>query len=178
MPFDRMIKAAMLDTSVYDELERDTSATTQAFTVVLLISFISGLGGAIARLGNPGQAIMGLIGAIVAGVVGWLIWSYVTYFVGTKVFNGTATPGELLRTIGFAFTPNALGFFSFIPCLGPLIALAGSIWSLVAAVVAVRQALDFDTGKAVLTVVIGWVALVVVTVVLSIIGLGFFIVAP
>ncbi len=178
MPFDRMIKAAMLDASVYEELERDTSATTQAFMVVLLVSFISGLGAAIARLGNPSQAVFGLIGAVVAGVVGWIVWSYVTYFVGTKAFNGTATPGELLRTIGFAFTPNALGFFSFIPCLGWLVALAGSIWSLVAAVVAVRQALDFDTGKAVLTVIIGWVALLLVTVVLSLIGLGFFIVAP
>ncbi|HEX2922970.1 MAG TPA: YIP1 family protein [Chloroflexota bacterium] len=178
MPFDRMIKAAMLDAGVYEELERDTSATTQAFTVVLLISFISGLGAAISRLGNPGQAVLGLIGAIVAGVVGWIIWSYVTYFVGTKVFNGTATPGELLRTIGFAFSPNVLGFFSFIPCLGALIALAGSIWSLVAAVVAVRQSLDFDTGKAILTVIIGWFALLLVIIVLSILGLGFLVVAP
>lgn len=172
MPIDRMIKAAMLDAGVYEELERDTTATTQAFLVVLVVSFLSALGGAAANIGRPGQAITMLIGAMVAAVIGWVIWSFVTYWVGTAIFKGTATPGELLRTIGFAYTPNVLGVFSFVPCFGPLVALAGSIWSLVAGVVAVRQALDFDTGKAIITVVIGWLIVLAVTAVLSISGLG------
>jgi hypothetical protein len=40
-------------------------------------------------------------------------------------------------------------------------------------VVAVRQALDFDTGKAVLTVIIGWVIVLIITVVVgAVLGIG------
>jgi len=90
-----------------------------------------------------------------------------------NLFHGTADYGELLRTIGYAYSPNVLGFFSFIPILGWLIALVGSIWALVAGVIAVRQALDFDTTKAVLTVVIGWVVMMIVAAIIAgIFGLG------
>ena len=174
MLIDRMIKAAMLDPGVYDELERDTTATSQAFLVVLVISLISGLGGAIGSIGRPGQALTLLIGAVVGAIIGWLIWSFVTYFIGTSVFRGIATPGELLRTIGFAYTPNILGFFIFIPIIGGLIAFAGSVWSLIAGVIAVRQAMDFDTGKAIITVIIGWIILFVVTVLFSAFMAGLF----
>lgn len=67
---------------------------------------------------------------------------------------------------------GCLGFFGFIPCLGGLIVLIGAIWSLVAGVVAIRQALDFDTGKAILTGIVGWVVIVVIYVVLAILGWG------
>ena len=50
----------------------------------------------------------------------------------------------MLRTIGFAYTPNILGIFAFIPCLGRLISLVRAVWALAARVIAVRQALDFD----------------------------------
>ena len=39
--------------------------------------------------------------------------------------------------------------------------LVGGVWALVAAVVAIRQGQDFTTGKAVGTVVIGWIVYVV-----------------
>jgi hypothetical protein len=35
-------------------------------------------------------------------VLGWLLWSAVTYLIGGKLLGGTATWGELLRTIRFA----------------------------------------------------------------------------
>lgn len=175
MPIDRMIRAARLDPSLYEEVERDLNATTQALLVVMVVSFIAGLGGAIAVLNRPGQAISLLVLGVVGAVVGWIIWSFVTYWIGTSLFQGTATPGELLRTLGFAYTPNVLGFFGFIPCIGGLIVLAGAIWTLIAGIVAVRQALDFDTGKAVITVIIGWFVVAIITLVLSVLGLGFLI---
>ena len=33
------------------------------------------------------------------------------------------------------------------------------IWILIAGIIAIRQALDFSTGKAILTVVLGWLAM-------------------
>jgi hypothetical protein len=91
----------------------------------------------------------------------------VAWFVGTKLFGGTATPGELLRTIGFAQSPGVLNVLSFIPIIGGFISIITGIWSLVAGVVAVRQALDFDTGKAIMTTVVGWIFLVLVVVLIT-----------
>ncbi len=171
----KMIRAAMLDVNLYEEVEADESLTTEAITVVVIVSVIAGLGGALADLfaGRPGAMIMGLIGGIIMALVGYFVWSFVVYIVGVNLFHGTADYGELLRTIGYAYSPNVLGFFSFIPILGWLIALVGSIWALVAGVIAVRQALDFDTTKAVLTVVIGWVVMMIVAAIIAgIFGLG------
>lgn len=175
MLLERMIRAARLDPSLYDEVERDLNATSQALVVVVIVSFASGIGGALAAImaGSPGRLAGDLVGGMIGAIIGWVVWSLITYWVGTALMGGTATPGELLRTIGFANTPNVLSIFSFIFCIGPLVALAGAIWSLVAGVIAVRQALDFDTGKAIITVIIGWIAMLVVATLLAILGFGF-----
>ncbi len=174
MLVQRMIRAAMLEAGLYEEVERDLNATTQALTVVVIVSLASGLSGAIAALLslNPAQAVGGLVGGIISAIVGWVVWSVIVYFIGTSVFGGAATPGEVMRTIGFAYTPNVLAIFGFVWVIGGLVVFIGAIWSLVAGVVAVRQALDFDTTKAVLTVVLGWIAMIVVAAVLALFGLG------
>ena len=86
-----------------------------------------------------------------------------TYLIGTKLLGGVATWGELLRTIGFAQSPGVLMIFGIIPILGGLVRIIVMIWLLIAGIVAIRQALDFSTGKAVVTAVIGWVTLVLLT---------------
>ena len=161
----RMMRAARLDTAFYNEVEADTSLTQEALTVVIIAAVATGIGSLGASLIGGrgfGAAILALVVGIVLAIVGYYIWAYVTYFVGTRVFNGIAEPGELLRTLGYAYAPNVLGIFNLIPCAGGLIALVGAIWSLVAGIIAVREALDFDTGKAVLTVIIGWIAILLV----------------
>jgi hypothetical protein len=73
----------------------------------------------------------------------------------------------MLRTIGFAQSPGVLNVLSFIPGIGGIIQLVVGIWVLVAGVIAVRQALDFDTGKAILTAVVGWLALLLLSFLLA-----------
>jgi hypothetical protein len=155
---DRMKGAAMLDVNTYEEIEADSSATGQAATVVV----IAAVSQAIGALRDTGSA--GVIGTLIGAVVGWLIWSGVTYLIGDKLLGGTATWGELLRTIGFAQAPGVLGFLGIIPVLGGLLRFVIAIWVLVAGVIAIRQALDFSTGKAVLTAVLGWLVFVLLTV--------------
>ncbi|MBI4495145.1 MAG: YIP1 family protein [Chloroflexi bacterium] len=162
-----MIRAARLEADLYEEVEADTSATTQAFLVVVIVAIASGLGLLLAGRGGGG-----LVGGVVTAILGWLAWSFVTYFIGTRAFGGTATWGELLRTIGFAQSPGVLLVLRFIPVLGGLIGFAVFIWMLAAGVIAVRQALDVDTGKAVITVIIGWLAYVVVVAVLGLLIFG------
>ena len=168
---DRMIRAARLDPTVYEEVEADKTATTQALIVVILSSICSGIGTAISEA-IAGSGLMrigtGLFSGLFLALIVWYIWSFITYLVGTKIFGGTASAGELLRTIGFADAPGVLLIFSFIPFLGGLISFAVSIWGLVAMVVAVRHALDFSTGKAILTCVAGWIVSIVLLVIIGI----------
>ena len=172
---NRVIRAAMLDVDLYEEVEADTSLNQEALMVVILVSIAAGIGAFLGGIltGRFGAAILGLIVTVVLGVVNYYIWAYVTHFVGTNLFEGTADPGELLRTLGYASGPRVLGILAFIPCVGALAGLAGAIWALVAGVIAVRQALDFDTGNAVVTVIIGWVIVFIISLAIAaVLGIG------
>jgi len=175
---DRMIRASRLDVALYNEVEADLSATTQALTVVVITAIASGIGAFLGLLlaGRPGPAVVALVGGIVAQLVGWAVWSWIMYFVGTRLFHGTATWGELLRTLGFAYSPGVLLVLRFIPVLGGLIALVVLIWRLIASFIAIREALDLDTGNTVATVIVGFIAYIVVgaivTGILFALGLG------
>ena len=148
---DRMRGAALLDVATYEEVEHDNEATGQAAVVVIIVAVCSAIG-AVWR-GGP-SIIMGPVSAI----LGWLLWSAITYVIGDKLLGGTATWGELLRTIGFAQSPGVLMIFGIIPILGGLVRVVVAMWLLVAGIVAIRQALDFSTGKAVITAILGWIA--------------------
>lgn len=159
----RMKGAAMLDVRTYEDVEADTTATVQAAGVVLLVALAQAIGGSAA--GGPG-----IIAGPLAAIFGWLVWSGVTYLIGDKLLGGTATWGELLRTLGFAQTPLVLSVFGFLPILGGLVLFATAIWALVAGIIAIRQALDFSTGKAVLTAVLGWLAILIPRAILGVLG--------
>ena len=151
--FDRMRGAASLDVATYEEVEHDEKATGQAAVVVIIVAICSAIG----AVWGGGPSI---IVAPITAVIGWLLWAAVTYVIGDKLLGGTATWGELLRTIGFAQSPGVFLIFGIIPILGGLVRLVVAIWLLFAGVIAIRQALDFSTGKALLTAFLGWCALV------------------
>lgn len=150
---DRMRGAAMLDVATYEEVEHDNEATGQAAVVVVIVAVCAAIG-AVWR-GGPS-----IIMAPVSAVLGWLLWSALTYLIGDKLLGGTASWGELLRTIGFAQSPGVLMIFGIIPLLGGIVRVVVAIWLLVAGIVAIRQALDFTTGKAIVTALLGWIAMV------------------
>ena len=158
---ERMIGAAKLDVHTYEEVEADTNATGQAMMVVVLSSIAQGIG-----LGG----LTGLIGGAIGGLIGWFIWAFLVYVIGTKVLpepNTRSDMGELLRTIGFSASPGLLRVLGLVPLLGGLIIFAANIWMLIAMVIAVRQALDYQsTGRAIGVCVIGWLAQLVVMVML------------
>jgi len=170
----RAIRAAKLDVTLYQEVEHDNSLNQEALMVVIIASSLAALGALIGGIFTGfTAAVFAMIWTVIWGVAGYYIWSYLTWFIGTRLFDGTAEPGELLRTIGYATAPRALGVLVFIPCIGWLVVFLAGIWSLICGVIAVREALNFDTSKAIITVVIGWVVVFVVgTLVAGILGFG------
>lgn len=152
---DRMLRAAKLDVHLYEEVEADATAMGQAIGVVVLSSVAAG----IATVSETGLG--GILVGTIAALVGWFIWAFLTYFIGTKILpeaQTSADMGELLRTIGFSSSPGVIRILGIIPGLYWISSVVGSIWMLVAMVIAVRQALDYSsTLRAVGVCVIGWI---------------------
>ncbi|HEX2482463.1 MAG TPA: YIP1 family protein [Methylomirabilota bacterium] len=161
----RMLGAAKLDSATYEEVESDATATPQAMLVVVLANLAAGIG--VARELGFG----GLVVATLISLVGWLVWAFVAYFVGTRLLPGARTQadiGQLLRTIGFSATPGLIRVLGIVPGLDWLVSLVAALWMVAAMVVAVRQALDYDTtGRAVAVCAIGFAINVVVLIVLA-----------
>jgi hypothetical protein len=152
---DRIIRAAKLDVHLYEEVESDTAAMGQAVGIVLLSSIAAGIG----NIGRGG--IVGIFSGTLVALVGWYIWAYLTYVIGTKFLPEPETKsniGELLRTIGFSSSPGLIRVLGFIPMLGAIIFWGSAIWMLAAMVIAVRTALDYkSTPRAVVVCLIGWI---------------------
>ncbi len=158
---DRMIRAARLEPQLYEEVEHDRSATSQALLVVVIGAVAAGIGALSGGIG-------GLIFGIIAALVGWAVYAFIAYWVGTTIFKGpqtSATWGELLRTLGFANSPRVLLVLTVIPIVGIFVGLAVFIWMLFTTVIAIRQALDFDTGRAIATAVVSLLAQFVIYIV-------------
>ena len=138
---NRIIRACKLDVSLYEEVEADKSATFQAAGVVVLSSLAAGVGAL--SLGG-----FNFLMAPLFALVSWYVWAYLIYFIGAKFFPEPATKadhGQLLRTIGFSSAPGLIRVFGFIPDLMSIAFIAAGIWMLVAMVIAVRQALDYQS---------------------------------
>ena len=154
---ERMIGAAKLNVEIYEEVEADGTATRQAMGVVLLSSVAAGIGAL--SLGT------GVIASAVAALLSWVIWAFLTSFVGTRLFPEPQTEadmGQLMRTLGFAQSVGVLRVFGGVPVLGSLLLGVVSVWMLVAMVVAVRQALDYtSTWRAAAVCIVAWLAVII-----------------
>ena len=100
----------------------------------------------------------------------WYFLAFLIYIVGTKLFPDTQTKsdhGELLRTIGFSSAPGLIRVFGFTPEIMSITFIGAGIWMLIAMVIAVRQALDYQsTWRAIGVVVIGFLVQAIVLIIL------------
>src|SRR5262245_60363859 len=152
----RVIGAAVLDRSVYEDVEADPLATFQALTVVLLVSTAAGIG---ARgLGRSGIDDIATVG--IAALIGWAAWAVLTFEIGVRVLPAPETQadvGQLLRTLGFSAAPGMLTIMGALPGVGmPAFAIAAA-WMLLSMIVAVQQALDYPRPfRAIAVCVVAW----------------------
>jgi hypothetical protein len=173
-----------LDVPTFEAIENDPSATTQAAIIVAVVGVLSAIGAAIgataansalsslqSQLGSEFQIPLDIptlsplaagLNALVGAFVAWLLWSFLTYFIGTRLFDGEADLNEMLRVVGYGQVPRLLSIFAFIPCIGAILGFVGWVWALVATFIGIRQGLDIDNGKTFLTVAISFVVVILV----------------
>ena len=150
---NRIFRAIKIDIDLYEEVEKDKSATIQAGIVVVLSSLAAGVGAL--QLGATNFLL-----APILSLLSWYVWAYVIYFVGVKLFGGSSTKsnhGELLRTIGFSSAPGLIRVFGVTPDLMTVTFIGSAFWMLACMVVAVKSALDYESlWKALGVVIIAW----------------------
>jgi hypothetical protein len=152
-----MLRAAWLHADTYEEIEADRSSIWQAVVVVLgactaigVARYVQSSGAGIPA--NP--LVLQVALSIAEPLILWFAGSAFVYMVGATFFRGPETEtdfAEVLRTTGFAFTPGLLRIFAIVPppTLGLSIDLVARVWVFAAFVVAIRQALDFTTWRAI-----------------------------
>ena len=163
----RLIGAMALDPVIYEEVEADRGATIQALLVVVLSSFGAGIG---AR-GFGGGSLHGILFISGLALVSWATWALVTFQIGSRLMPEPQTRvdvGELLRTIGFSSAPGMLRIFGVVPgATIPAFAIT-AVWMLASMIVAVRQALDYEsTWRAVAVCALGWTLAIAIAVTLG-----------
>lgn len=164
----RMLRCAVLHADTYEEVEADPGCWPQALLVVAVTALSSAAGAwletwtwhPVAEDGSLGLALE-VAARGLEPLVLWLGGAAFAYMVGSSFFRGPETEtdyAEVLRTTGFAFAPGWLFFASLVPpaAAGLAVMWLLRLWVLMALMVAVRQALDFTTGRAVGTVLVGW----------------------
>jgi hypothetical protein len=167
---NRIKGVLLLDSEAFKEVEHDEKATGQAALIVVITAILAAIGASsgpffssLALGDSPwnlslgtGSALVLFLGVIVWSILAWLVWAASTYFIGTKIFHGKATYGEMLRVTGFAYAPLAFLILGAIPCIGFAISLIISVWALASVFIGIREGLDLDVGRTLVTVIVGW----------------------
>ncbi len=183
MLIDRIIGAFTFRKGVYAEVENDASFTTNAWLIVAVSAFLSALGAAAVSGSSFANMFLGALVGAIFSVIGFAISAFVISWVGANVFKAQVTFEEVVRTTGLAFVWTAVGVLgvlgalaSVLTCITAPIQFVAWIAGLVAALFAIKEALDLDWTSTIITVLIGWAIQFVVSliagVVLGILGIG------
>lgn len=153
--FRRFVGALVLDAGTYEDIEADWHASMQSVVVVAAVCVAGGIAGTGLGLGTAAFAS----GAIIA-LGAWLVWAATIVALGTGVLKEAQTRADIpqvLRVLGYASAPGVFVAFAAMRSAAPLVLLMVSLWMIAAAVLAVRQALDFrSTSRAIGVCAAGW----------------------
>ena len=135
----------------------------------ILVAIVAYLGYGAAANEPPGAGAFfaGLIGAIVAGILGLLLWA-VFLHIGAKIMGGRGDFADSFKPAVYAQTPSLLiGWLSVIPIIGWLIGIILFIWTLVLLFLGVRELHEMETMRAVIAVVIAAVLYIIVIAIIA-----------
>jgi hypothetical protein len=167
---DRVLRAVRLDPTLYREVAADDRLMGEAALIVLAATLLSAIGTGIGSrswvLGFGAELINGFL-------IGWLLWAVIANLVGDFI-GGRSQLSEMVRALGYANAPRFVGVLGFLPCVGPIFRLAAWLLTIAAGVVAIREAMDFDTFKALVTAVIGLAAYIIFNMLIGLVYGGLF----
>ena len=158
----RIYHTAKFDTETVRELKEDRTATGQAVAVLLIVGLSYGLGFSIFNgLQQSALSLDYLISNTLANMIitdfAAFVWSATVFLVGTKLFQGKTGYRQLARPLFFSTAPGILFILIAIP-FSPVIitaAVIGAAWIVSGEFFALKNAMGFNTQRALLTSVVG-----------------------
>ena len=124
--------------------------------------------------------LAGLIGGLLGPLVSFFVFAFLIYTIG-KSQGGTGTQDEVFYTIALYLAPilainGIIGSNVFFACLAFPVSILLSLYGIYLGYLAVRASMNLDQNKAIITMVLAFVAQLVitflVTAVLGAVGLG------
>lgn len=142
---ERIIGILKLDRQTYKQIATDPNALPQAVGIVAATAIANGIA-------ETREAGMGILGGILAVVIGWVVVSAIIAWLGRMV----AQPGadlsfqSALRLLGYAQAPLVLFILTPLAVIGGLINFGASVWALIAYVIAIQVLALVSAGKAIM----------------------------
>ena len=181
MLMERIMGAFTFRKGVYAEVEQDTSFTKTAWILVAVVALLNQIGSF-----ASGELVGWLVGAVVGTIfalIGFAVGALVINWVGRAVFKAEVSFDELVRTLGLAYVWQVVGvlgilsaFSTALSCVLAPIMIITAILMIVAWFMAAKEALDLEWVQTIVTVVLGWIALFIITslagIVLGMLGFG------
>jgi len=178
MLIQRIMGAFTFRKGVYASVEQDTSFTTTAWIIVVVVAFLNQLGSQATT--NVGNWLLGAIVGTIFAILGFAVAALVINWVGRAVYKADVTFHELVRTLGLAYVWQVIGVLGILAsiagCLLAPVKIVAVVLMVVAWFIAVKEALDLGWMKTILTVILGVLAMIAVMalglLVLGALGLG------
>ena len=153
----RLLGVLVLDPIAFEDIEADRRAAMQSVIVVAAVCLSGGFAAAGLDIADTAAFASGIVMALGA----WLVWVSVIAALGTIALAEPQTKSdvpELLRVLGYAAAPGVFIAFAALRPAAPFVLGIVTLWMIAAAVLGLRQALDYrSTLRAVAVCVIAWV---------------------
>lgn len=154
---NRIFKAVLFDPEAFQDFEHNGEAIAFGVIVIFVAGILSGIGTyftpAIAE--QPLHILVVIPITTSIGFFSWILWAALSYLIGRFILRGTASFGDLLRNLGFAYIPSLLSFllvFKF----GIVIMMIILVWMAGIGVISTLSAQKFGVIKALITTVMVW----------------------
>jgi hypothetical protein len=156
----RMIRAAKLDASLFEELIDNPSIQGQSVWVVAIFAMATGYG-MFSRAG-----VTAVNSCLVTTFFAWYFWAFSIYFIGTYFFGNATTKTDrktIMRVVAFSSAPGVLRLLGVIPQTSSILFIVTSVWIVAASVMGIKMAFTIShTGKAILLCASTWLLAFVV----------------
>jgi len=148
--FFRIFRALKLDVTLYEEVEEREDLNIESWLIILAICLVNAFFVMIFFLFTQAgfwETILTVISTAMTFIISFLVSVSTIWVVGSKIFGGMASFGELRRSFSYANLPL---LFGWIPCINILVIF----WYLATSFVAVRQSMDISNGRTIVVILV------------------------
>jgi hypothetical protein len=163
-----VLRAALLDRKVFEELSEDGGSMGVAGAIVVLAAVSAAIAGwSITPVNAQNEGLPSYLSGLDAKTlavllsasaipVSWVLWSGINFYVGTMLLRGKASYRLTLRAVGVAYSPALLYFLAAIPNFTIPIYQLIPLWVLATVTVAIKATQGYNWLKVILPALIGW----------------------